>query len=190
VLYYKTNIKHFFPYWYTVISTLVEIGKTRNCVKTLRPNSGVVFPHNFSSRFPNSTRVDITVYQHGKCFIFVKYNIFSKNKSSFLLKISFSASNIRLTPSPYSGYIEIKHGSTWRYVNEKNWDKIRQKMLCQHLGFRETDANVINTYWSRRSYKIATGDLICYNTLSSGTSCCTHLVPSTNTSYLSYAKCE
>ena len=30
-----------------VISTLVKIGKTRNCVKTLRP-SGVVFPHNFS----------------------------------------------------------------------------------------------------------------------------------------------
>jgi hypothetical protein len=30
----------------------VEIGKTRNCVKTLRP-SGIVFPHNFSfSQFP------------------------------------------------------------------------------------------------------------------------------------------
>ena len=25
--------------------------------------------------FPISTRVDITVYQHGKCFIFVKYDI-------------------------------------------------------------------------------------------------------------------
>ena len=25
--------------------------------------------------FPISTRVDITVYQHGKCFIFLKYNI-------------------------------------------------------------------------------------------------------------------
>ncbi len=42
----KKKIKHF-PCWYIVISTLVEIGKTRNCVKTLRP-SGVVFPHNFS----------------------------------------------------------------------------------------------------------------------------------------------
>jgi hypothetical protein len=40
----------FFVLYY--ISTLVEIGKTRNCVKTLRP-SGVVFPHNFSfSQFP------------------------------------------------------------------------------------------------------------------------------------------
>ena len=27
--------------------------------------------------FPISTRVDITVYQHGKCFIFLKYNIAS-----------------------------------------------------------------------------------------------------------------
>jgi hypothetical protein len=34
----------------------------------------VVWKHSCShtiSRFPNSTRVDITVYQHGKCFIFV-----------------------------------------------------------------------------------------------------------------------
>ena len=60
VVYYKRNIKHF-PCCYTVISTLVKIGKTRNCMKTLRP-AGV---------FPISTRVDITVYQHGKCFIFL-----------------------------------------------------------------------------------------------------------------------
>jgi hypothetical protein len=36
VLYYKTNIKHFFridTVYRLVISTLVEIGKTRNCVK-------------------------------------------------------------------------------------------------------------------------------------------------------------
>ena len=36
VLYYKRNIKHFFPYRYSVISTLVEMGKTRNCVETVR----------------------------------------------------------------------------------------------------------------------------------------------------------
>ena len=36
VLYYK-KIYNIFPYGYTVITTLVEIGKTRNCVKTLRP---------------------------------------------------------------------------------------------------------------------------------------------------------
>ena len=57
------------------MSTLVEIGKTRNCMKTLR-SAGVVCPHKFSffhtnSRFstqilvfPISTCVDITVYQH------------------------------------------------------------------------------------------------------------------------------
>ena len=39
------NIKHF-PCWYTVISTRVEIGKTRNCVETRRPQ-GEVFSHNF-----------------------------------------------------------------------------------------------------------------------------------------------
>ena len=58
VLYYKTNSKTFFRIGvvYSVISTLVEIGKTQNCVKTLR-----------ASCF--HTRVDITVYQHGKCFV-------------------------------------------------------------------------------------------------------------------------
>ena len=29
--------------------------------------------------FPISTRVDITVYQHGKCFIFVKYQTYINN---------------------------------------------------------------------------------------------------------------
>ena len=51
VLYLKKSTKHF-PYWYTIISTLVEIGKTRNCAKTFRTH-GVVFPLNFSfSQFP------------------------------------------------------------------------------------------------------------------------------------------
>ena len=61
VLYYKTNIKLFSVLIYSYINTR-EIGKTRNCVKTLRP-SGVVFPQFLV--FPISTRVDITVYQHG-----------------------------------------------------------------------------------------------------------------------------
>ena len=39
-------IKHFFRIDIH-ISTLVKIGKTRNCVKTRRP-AGVVFSHNFS----------------------------------------------------------------------------------------------------------------------------------------------
>ena len=32
--------------------------------------------------FPISTRVDITVYQHGKCFIFLKYNIKTRTKET------------------------------------------------------------------------------------------------------------
>jgi hypothetical protein len=48
---YLTNIKHF-PCLYTVISTRVEIGKTRNCVETRRPKDGV-FSHNSEfSQFP------------------------------------------------------------------------------------------------------------------------------------------
>ena len=39
------NIKHF-PCWYTVISTRMKTGKTRNCAETRRPQGGV-FSHNF-----------------------------------------------------------------------------------------------------------------------------------------------
>ncbi len=53
-------------------------------------------------------------------------------------------------------------------------------MLCQHLGFHETDASATTTgRFTRAGYKIATGDLICYNTQTSETSCCVHLRPST-----------
>ena len=98
----------------------MKIGKTRNCVKTLRP-AGVVFPHNFSPLvlifkkyktfsvliysyintsgnwkneklcgnttptgrsvftqfrvFPIFTSVDITVYQYGKNVLYFFYNI-------------------------------------------------------------------------------------------------------------------
>jgi hypothetical protein len=77
-IFYAINIK-LIPYWYAVILTLVEIhGKTRNCVKTLRPSG-----FHTISRFPNSMHscsqfhvlvlpIPCTVYQHGKCFIFVK----------------------------------------------------------------------------------------------------------------------
>ena len=52
----------------------MEVGKIQDCMKTLRP-SGVVFQHNFSfSQFHCVSYVDITVYQHGKCFIFLKWN--------------------------------------------------------------------------------------------------------------------
>ena len=93
-----------------------------------------------------------------------------------------------------SGYIEIKDGSKWRYVVEENWDKNRQKMLCQHLGFEETASNDIATAYRRSTTGLhfATGDLICYNTRSSETSCCVHLQPSTTTASITLpnAKCK
>jgi hypothetical protein len=57
--------------YFTII---VEIGKTRI------PNFHTIsrFGRRVSTQFlvfPIPTRVDITVYQHGKCFIFVKYSL-------------------------------------------------------------------------------------------------------------------
>ena len=39
--------------------------------------------------FPISTRVDITVYQHGKCFIVLGYNIKSDFRGIYLSLVSF-----------------------------------------------------------------------------------------------------
>ncbi|XP_028417344.1 receptor-type tyrosine-protein phosphatase F-like [Dendronephthya gigantea] len=102
--------------------------------------------------------------------------------------------NIRLKESPKRGHLQIKDGFGWRYVIENNWDKKRQKMLCQHMGFDETANNIIRrrTLRMRESVKIASGDLICYSRQSKGTSCCAHLVPSTTRSTVSvpYVKCK
>ena len=54
---YKTNIKHFFR---------IDIQLYQHSWKGRRVSTQFLV-------FPISTRVDITVYQHGKCFIFVKY---------------------------------------------------------------------------------------------------------------------
>jgi hypothetical protein len=53
VLYYKKNIKHFFRIDIQLYQHSWKLGKLE-----------IVCP----------TRVDMTVYQHGKCFIFVKYS--------------------------------------------------------------------------------------------------------------------
>ena len=100
---------------------------------------------------------------------------------------------MRLTYGANQGYIQVEDDSTWRYVKEEHWDQNRQKMLCQHLGFKETDANYIySNYRIGGEHSIATGSLICYNTRPSETSCCIHLVPSTSTSNskMTRAKCE
>jgi hypothetical protein len=101
------------------------------------------------------------------------------------------ATNIRLT-NHNQGYIEIKDGSIWRKVVENNWDENRQKMLCQHLGFEEITGNNMETKQLERGQKIATGDLICYNTQLNGTSCCVHLESSTTTTttVAPYVRCK
>ena len=50
----------------------VEIGKTRNCVETRRPQGGVFTQFQV---FPIFTSVDITVYQYGKNVLYFFYNI-------------------------------------------------------------------------------------------------------------------
>jgi hypothetical protein len=102
---------------------------------------------------------------------------------------------MRLTHRANEGFIEIKDGLIWRTVKEEHWDKNRQKMLCQHLGFNETDTNDISPdYRITTGRNITTGSLICYNnTRPRETSCCIHnLVPSTSTSNskMTWAKCE
>ena len=49
----------------------MDIGKTRNCVETRRPQGA---GHTISS-FPIFTSVDITVYQYGKNVLYFFYNI-------------------------------------------------------------------------------------------------------------------
>ena len=63
-------------------------------------------------------------------------------------------------------------------------------MLCQHLGFEDTAVISTAQLYGRR--QIATGDLICYKTQSSETSCCVHLQPSTTTSSITlpYVRCK
>ncbi|XP_028399358.1 uncharacterized protein LOC114522809 [Dendronephthya gigantea] len=107
-----------------------------------------------------------------------------------------TVTNIRLSKSPNEGFIEVKNDTTWRKVIEENWDKNRQKILCEHLGFSETSANTIRNMEIAANEEIASGDLVCNNnTGSSGTSCCVDLVPSTtflnvNISYAEYKICD
>ena len=99
------------------------------------------------------------------------------------------AKRVRLTGA-YKGYIEIFEGSTWRKVNEENWDRNRQKFLCQHLGFGEIEMTI--TGRTRDIDDIATGDLVCYNKQPSGTSCCAYLQPSKTSSSITvpFANCK
>ena len=119
--------------------------------------------------------------------VYTKYTCVDTYSSSAIT----AAPKIRLT-NRNAAFIEINDGSTWRRVVEENWDQNRQKMLCQHLGFEEINGNKIETRRLGSGQQIASGDLICYNTQSSGTSCCAHLEPSTSTTSIRipYVRCK
>ena len=70
VLYYKRNIKHFSVLIYSYINTRENWKNSKLCENT--PPCECRVSRQFLV-FPISTRVYITVYQHGKCFIFLKY---------------------------------------------------------------------------------------------------------------------
>jgi hypothetical protein len=144
-------------------STVSFSKNIRNSTRTsgTRPRAILMFFEKLT-RYPNCTRKHPITYTN---FLFDLFY------SCLVSKIYLSSRN--------TGYIIIHDGSTWRRVVVENWDKNRQKMLCQHLGFEETADNRIVTNLLGRNQPIATGDLICYNTMQpSGTSCCIHLQPS------------
>ena len=96
---------------------------------------------------------------------------------------------IRLSKSPYEGFIEIKNGSTWTKVDDKRWDENRQKNLCQHLGLEINDNNILENRTIESGENFYTGDVnlgICDNT-----SCCALFISITSDSKttLRYVKC-
>ena len=102
------------------------------------------------------------------------------------------APKIRLS-STYEGSIQIKDGSKWRYVKEENWDKLRQNMLCQYLGFSGKGYATRHTLSSSGyNFYSATGHLICHKRQSKGLSCCVHVTRSTNENSITlpYARCK
>lgn len=87
-----------------------------------------------------------------------------------------------------AGYIEIHDGLIWRKVRVDNWDRDRQYSLCQHLGFgRNTQFGYTRT---NNRDKTAEGDLICYNTHLSGTSCCAYLQPTSPGIFIPHVYCK
>ena len=75
VLYYKRNIKHFFRIDIDSYLNTRENWKNSKLYENTPPCGRRVSTQFLV--FPISTRVDITVYQHGKCFIFLKYRMYT-----------------------------------------------------------------------------------------------------------------
>ena len=120
------------------------------------------------------------------------YSVFAYNDISYKhgLVSLFLASKVKLTESPYEGYIKVYDGSIWKFVGENNWDKNLQKMFCEYLGFNDMDASISGAILNKRN-NTATGDFICYKTQSEEVSCCVHLKPTNQErTWIPYARCK
>jgi hypothetical protein len=139
VLYYKTNIKLFSVLIYSYINTRGNWENLKLCENTLP------FGRRVSTQFlvfPISTCVDITVYQHGKCFIFVNYNIAFVNSERWLAKSRVDITqcqhgNVRKFLSLYFFVLyyktNIKHFFVliYSYIDTGgNWENSR---LCENI---------------------------------------------------------
>ena len=86
VLYYKRNIKHFSVLIYSYINTRENWKNSKLCENI--PPCGRRVSTQFLV-FPISTRVDITVYQHGKCFIFPKYTVIGHTHNDVIMGMAY-----------------------------------------------------------------------------------------------------
>ena len=95
VLYYKRNIKHF---------CRIDIQLYQHSLKLEKLEIVV---------FPISTRVDITVYQHGKCFIFVKYKCWNRlpTQKRHRLVTRFLFYQLTVKTLPFSRQLRLKNGN-------------------------------------------------------------------------------
>ena len=79
------------------------------------------------------------------------------------------------------------------HVKGKKWDKNRQKLFCEYLGFSDTNDLIIESNRPHEGNDIVTGDFIFYKTQLGKISFCVHLKPrakDSKRSKLSYAKCK
>jgi hypothetical protein len=92
---------------------------------------------------------------------------------------------------PDRGYVQIKDGSTWRYVSDRKWDKNHQHLLCEQLGFTPESGSV-RSGLVPPGVKVAFGDLICYKGNTNRSSCCVNLYPAiaTEREMVPYAECK
>ena len=120
VIFKKINIKYF-PCWYTVISTRVEIGKTRNCVGTC----GGVFSHNFEFfQFPRVLSRILMYIKHFFRYISYIRGVTRFARISLIYNIYESMANV-----PTLAYTHIKPHNLYG-----NSDRILTKFFKNSLS--------------------------------------------------------